>query len=46
MFEAIVMLCAGLAGEPPCRAALLPGFEAADRAGCVAALEARPVAGA
>ena len=46
MFEAIVMLCAGLAGEPPCSAALLPGFEAADRAGCVAALEARPVAGA
>ncbi len=46
MFEAIVMLCAGLAGAPPCRAALVPGYEAASLAGCEAALEAHPAAGA
>ncbi|WP_353476480.1 quinoprotein relay system zinc metallohydrolase 2 (plasmid) [Salipiger sp. H15] len=45
MFEAVVMLCAGLAG-PDCRAALVPGYEAETRAECVAALAARPVAGA
>ncbi|MCA0963996.1 quinoprotein relay system zinc metallohydrolase 2 [Salipiger bermudensis] len=45
MFEAVVMICAALAGEP-CRAALVPGSEAETLAGCEAALEARPVEGA
>lgn len=41
MFEAVVALCAALAGEP-CRDALLPGYEAETRAGCAAALTVRP----
>ncbi|WP_417211191.1 quinoprotein relay system zinc metallohydrolase 2 [Antarctobacter sp.] len=41
MFEAVVMLCAGLDGAP-CRAALLPGYEAADLTRCEAALSASP----
>lgn len=46
MFEAMVMLCAGLAGEPPCRAALVPGYEARSQAACEARLAAAPVTGA
>lgn len=45
MFEAVVMICAALAGEP-CRAALVPGFEAETLEGCEAALAARAVEGA
>ena len=40
MFEAVLTVCIGLA-EAPCRDVLLPGFEAADKAGCEAALGAR-----
>lgn len=45
MFEAVVTLCAALAGAGAgagCRDALLPGYEAATMAGCAAALDARP----
>ncbi|MBE0454407.1 MAG: quinoprotein relay system zinc metallohydrolase 2 [Roseovarius sp.] len=43
MFEVILTLC--LAGaDDPCRDVLLPGYEAATRAGCEAALVARPPA--
>ncbi|NDW02356.1 quinoprotein relay system zinc metallohydrolase 2 [Salipiger sp. PrR002] len=45
MFEAVVMICAALAGEP-CRAALVPGYESVSMAACKDALAARPVAGA
>lgn len=41
MFEALVTLClAGEAGD--CRAVLLPGYEAPERAACAAALAAQP----
>lgn len=46
MFEAVVMLCAGLGGEPPCRAVLVPGYEARSQASCEARLAAAPVTGA
>lgn len=42
MFEAVFALCAGEDG--PCRAALVPGYEAASREGCAAALAADPPA--
>ena len=45
MFEAVMMICAALAGEP-CRAALVPGFEAESLEGCEALLAARAVEGA
>ena len=41
MFEAVLTLCAALAAGP-CRDTLLPGFEAATRTGCEAALAAHP----
>jgi len=41
MFEAVVMLCAALAGGS-CRDALLPGYEAPTREACEAALLADP----
>lgn len=41
MFEAVVTLCAALAGAG-CRDALLPGYESETMAGCEAALDARP----
>ncbi|MCR8548387.1 quinoprotein relay system zinc metallohydrolase 2 [Salipiger sp. P9] len=43
MFEAVVTLCATLAGAS-CRDALLPGYEAGSHADCVAALAADPPA--
>lgn len=43
MLEAILTLClAGAGTEAPCREVLLPGYEAATEAACVAALAARP----
>ena len=42
MFEALVTLCLGAAGDGPCRDALLPGYAAATEAGCRAALAAEP----
>ena len=45
MYEAVVMICTTLAGAP-CRAALVPGYEAATLEGCETALEALPVDGA
>lgn len=42
MFEALVTLCLGAAGDGPCREALMPGYAAATEAGCLAALAARP----
>lgn len=41
MFEAVLTLC--LAADPQtCRVVLIPGYEAAEEAGCGAALDARP----
>ncbi|MFC4730049.1 quinoprotein relay system zinc metallohydrolase 2 [Salipiger abyssi] len=45
MFEAVVTLCAALAGAP-CREALVPSYEADTHAACLAALAERPVPGA
>lgn len=41
MFEAVLTFCLALSGEV-CRPVLLPGHEAPDKAGCVAALAADP----
>ncbi|MEO0386913.1 MAG: MBL fold metallo-hydrolase, partial [Pseudomonadota bacterium] len=41
MFEAVIAICAGLAGEI-CRDQLVPGYAATDRAACEALLAARP----
>lgn len=42
MFEAVVALCVALSEPAVCRDQLLPGYEAATRAQCEAALVARP----
>lgn len=41
MFEVVLSLCLA-AGGGPCREVLLPGYEAADRTGCQAALDLHP----
>ncbi|MGB0661575.1 MAG: quinoprotein relay system zinc metallohydrolase 2 [Mangrovicoccus sp.] len=40
MFEAVITICAVMAGDP-CRAVLLPGYEAASQAQCEANLQSR-----
>lgn len=41
MFEAMIMLCAGLAGSP-CRETLLPGYETPTAAACAEAIDREP----